>query len=125
MFKFWDWVRNPSKEIDNDEISNDDVQKIFASEGAELVEAFYIFCNKPTAANLLHFFEEAFDVVQAMLLLFRRVRRLARVNSLNYKNMFNKAYDDHNDKAIERKWFVSEKEVIEIEITRFKDEEGR
>lgn len=119
--KFVEWTKNKSKNIDNDELSEFEIQKVFMGEALEVIEAFQIFCNKPNVANLLGFFEESLDVVQALLNLTRRVRRISGKNALPYGVVAQRATLGHQEKIKDRGWQVDESKVVEIKVFDYEE----
>ena len=120
--KFNEWTKNKSRNIDNDELSEYEIQKVFLGETLELVEAFNEFCHKPNLSTLLHYFEECFDVVQALLNVTRRVRRISNKNTLSYEVVATQATTDHNNKILERGWQVDLTKEINIEVFDYQKE---
>ena len=114
--KFNEWTKNKSRNIDNDELSEFEIQKVFLGETLELVEAFGEFCHKPNVSTLGHFFEEVFDVVQATLGLIRRVRRISNKNTLSYEVVATQATTDHNNKILDRGWQIDLTKEVNIEV---------
>lgn len=114
--KFVEWTKNKSKNIDNDELSEFEIQKVFLGETLELVEAFNEFCHKPNVSTLHHFWEEIFDVVQATLSIVRRVRRISNKNTLSYDRVVPMAMIDHDMKIVERGWETDITKEVNIEV---------
>lgn len=119
--KFVEWTKNKSKGIDNDELSDSEIQKVFIGEAAELIEAFFIFTNKPTIGTLLQFWEETFDVIQSTLGLIRRVRRISYNNVLPYEVVAQQATVSHTDKITDRGWQVDESKVAEFNVLDYEE----
>jgi NTP pyrophosphatase (non-canonical NTP hydrolase) len=114
--KFYKWISSEKLGIDNDKLTESEIIKKFCEEGAEMIEAFWDFSNKPTKESLEHLYEEMFDVLQVCLCVAKTTTRYSNDNFIDYKETMLRAYENHNKKAIDRGWKVDKDKYIEIEV---------
>lgn len=103
---FREWVTN--EEINNDKLTEKELNAKLIEEVTEVIEATFIYENKPNEEHLIHALEEILDVAQLMINRIRRLRRIARVETLNFENCFFIAKAKHDQKRKDRGWECGE-----------------
>lgn len=113
-FNLFFWRKNPK--FDNDVCTCEDIQDKLIEEVAELIEAWFLFTNKPTFENGLHFLEEFWDVIQVLILMLHRGKKVYENDGKDFKTLLGISYNYHNEKIKERGWTISASPHVKMEI---------